>query len=89
MKHGFDSRTDYHEKIKYIVLWCNGSTSRFGREDLSSNLGGTTSMPCKFGELAEWSIAVVLKTIELKGSGSSNLSLSAKVSLFFGKIEWS
>lgn len=43
-------------------------------------------MPCKsFGELAEWSIAVVLKTIELKGSGSSNLSLSAKVSLFFGK----
>ncbi len=30
------------------------------------------------GELAEWSIAVVLKTIDLHGSGGSNPSLSAK-----------
>lgn len=29
------------------------------------------------GEMAEWSIAVVLKTIDLNGSGSSNLSFSA------------
>ncbi len=30
------------------------------------------------GELAEWSIAAVLKTVELRGSGGSNPSLSAK-----------
>jgi hypothetical protein len=30
------------------------------------------------GELAEWSNAVVLKTIDLHGSGGSNPSLSAK-----------
>ena len=32
-----------------------------------------------FGEMAEWSIAAVLKTVELRGSGGSNPSLSAKV----------
>ena len=31
----------------------------------------------KFGEMAEWPNAVVLKTIEPKGSGGSNPSLSA------------
>ena len=31
-----------------------------------------------FGEVAEWSIAAVLKTVELRGSGGSNPSLSAK-----------
>ena len=29
------------------------------------------------GEMVEWSITVVLKTIELRGSGGSNPSLSA------------
>ena len=29
------------------------------------------------GEVAEWSIAAVLKTVELRGSGGSNPSLSA------------
>ena len=29
--------------------------------------------------MAEWSIAAVLKTVELRGSGGSNPSLSAKV----------
>ena len=29
------------------------------------------------GEMAEWSIAAVLKTVELRGSGGSNPSLSA------------
>ena len=28
--------------------------------------------------MAEWSIAAVLKTVELRGSGGSNPSLSAK-----------
>ena len=30
------------------------------------------------GEMAEWSIAAVLKTVELRGSGGSNPSLSAR-----------
>ena len=30
-----------------------------------------------FGEVAEWSIAAVLKTVELRGSGGSNPSFSA------------
>ncbi len=30
------------------------------------------------GEMAEWSIAAVLKTVEPRGSGGSNPSLSAK-----------
>ena len=33
------------------------------------------------GEMAEWSIAAVLKTVELRGSGGSNPSLSALNSL--------
>ena len=32
----------------------------------------------KFGEMAEWSIAAVLKTVVLRGTGGSNPSLSAK-----------
>ena len=31
-----------------------------------------------FGELAEWSNAAVLKTVDLNGSGGSNPSLSAE-----------
>ena len=34
--------------------------------------------PITKGEVAEWSIAAVLKTVELRGSGGSNPSLSAK-----------
>ena len=33
---------------------------------------------CTFGEMAEWSIASVLKTDVLKGTGGSNPSLSAE-----------
>ena len=36
-----------------------------------------TFAPPNTGELAEWSMAAVLKTVELKGSGGSNPSLSA------------
>ena len=31
-----------------------------------------------FGEMAEWSIAAVLKTVVLRGTGGSNPSLSAE-----------
>ena len=37
------------------------------------------------GEMVEWSITVVLKTIELRGSGGSNPSLSAD---FFCEMRW-
>ena len=33
--------------------------------------------PNREGEVVEWSITAVLKTVELKGSGGSNPSLSA------------
>ena len=33
--------------------------------------------PTDLGEVVEWSITAVLKTVELKGSGGSNPSLSA------------
>jgi hypothetical protein len=36
-------------------------------------------VPYATGEVAEWSIAMVLKTIEPQGSGGSNPSLSATV----------
>ena len=32
-----------------------------------------------FGEMAEWSIAAVLKTVDPQGSGGSNPSLSANL----------
>ena len=44
-------------------------------EDLAEWKIGTTFVP---GRMAEWSIAAVLKTVELQGSGGSNPSPSAK-----------
>ena len=38
--------------------------------------------------MAEWSIAVVLKTIEPKGSGGSNPSLSATCKARAKRIAW-
>ena len=40
----------------------------------ASLLKGSTAT----GEMAEWSIAAVLKTVVLRGTGGSNPSLSAK-----------
>ena len=39
----------------------------------------TSTLEKRFGEMAEWSIAAVLKTVVLRGTGGSNPSLSAKV----------
>ena len=44
-------------------------------EDLAEWKIGTTFVP---GRMAEWSIAAVLKTVELQGSGGSNPSPSAE-----------
>ena len=38
----------------------------------------SSAIEASFGEMAEWSIAAVLKTVELRGSGGSNPSLSAE-----------
>ena len=43
-------------------------------EDLAEWKNRATFVP---GKMAEWSIAAVLKTVELQGSGGSNPSLSA------------
>ena len=52
-------------RIDYILF-------RYGREGNSwQNIHAT-------GEMAEWSIAAVLKTVELRGSRGSNPFLSAK-----------
>ena len=48
-------------KIFYKNIWQNG----------------INVIPLSVGEVAEWSIAAVLKTVELRGSGGSNPSLSA------------
>ena len=44
---------------------------------------------CTFapGELAEWSIAAVLKTVDCNRSGGSNPSLSAKIPLIISAIK--
>ena len=49
---------------------------------LAESKKDTTFVP---GKMAEWSIAAVLKTVELRGSGGSNPSLSAqkKAMIFF------
>ena len=55
--------------------------SRSGRpgnnrgKDLAEWKNRATFVP---GKMAEWSIAAVLKTVELRGSGGSNPSLSAE-----------
>ncbi len=46
------------------------------KKDLASSPKSCTFAPC-YGEMAERSIAAVLKTVDLRGSGGSNPSLSA------------
>lgn len=45
--------------IYWTGIWCSGSTEAFGAFSFSSILNIPTK---QFGEVAEWSIAVVLKT---------------------------
>ena len=44
-----------------------------------ASLFKTSALAKRFGEMAEWSIAAVLKTVVLRGTGGSNPSLSAKL----------
>ena len=53
------------------MVQCNGLQIR---KTVSSNLTRCS----KIGSVVEWSMALVLKTSDLKGSVSSNLTASAK-----------
>ena len=54
-------------RFKSLIYFCNVKTKRPHRETQKT-----------FGEVAEWSIAPVLKTGVLRGTGGSNPSLSAR-----------
>ena len=49
----------------------------FKKSSTFAELLKSSAIEASFGEMAEWSIAAVLKTVELRGSGGSNPSLSA------------
>ena len=57
-------------RIKLLIYLCNVKRKRPHRLTLKT-----------FGEVAEWSIAPVLKTGVLRGTGGSNPSLSAEINL--------
>ena len=54
----------------WVAVFCWFFNQRFGKTKKGSYF-------CALGEMAEWSIAAVLKTVDLHGSGGSNPSLSA------------
>ena len=56
-------RTEKHKTLAYLTKKAYLCTL-FPREEV--------------GKMAEWSIAAVLKTVDLRGSGGSNPSLSAQ-----------
>ncbi len=65
----FQLASDSDEKVLYAEL--------LRISVLTSAIRDVSVAPSTIGEMAEWSNAVVLKTIEPKGSGGSNPSLSA------------
>ena len=75
------------EKRKYILLCKQLIITMLQRlittwsKNIYKNIwqNGINVIPLSVGEVAEWSIAAVLKTVELRGSGGSNPSLSARL----------
>ncbi len=57
-----------------LERWQSGLPKEF----LRKNTAVLKTVAIPKGELAEWSNAAVLKTVDLHGSGGSNPSLSAK-----------
>ena len=55
------------------------------KKDLAEIKKGATFV---VGKMAEWSIAAVLKTVELRGSGGSNPSLSANETRYKQQIDF-
>ena len=74
---GFEGEAKYHASGSDPVfqdVFLIGGLGITRRKDLAeSKIRYTFAL----GEMAEWSIAAVLKTVELRGSGGSNPSLSA------------
>ena len=68
----FDSYT-LHQLTRCSSVWLEHSVWGGGV------VGSNPTIETKLGELAEWPIALVLKTREPKGSVSSNLTLSANI----------
>ena len=64
---------------KYFTV----DSATYCTKDLQKRIIRTIFVP---GEMAEWSIAAVLKTVELQGSGGSNPSLSADYQAISRKI---
>lgn len=66
--------SDKEENYRLILIFGPPLRTINRGKDLAEWKNGATFVP---GKLAEWSIAAVLKTVELQGSGGSNPSLSA------------
>lgn len=66
--------SDKEENYRLILIFGPPLRTINRGKDLAEWKNGATFVP---GKLAEWSIAAVLKTVELRGSGGSNPSLSA------------
>lgn len=75
MPHGSRTKTGYFEtSCVEEPLYILGRTLE---DCLNLHFGLFCERP-NFGEMTEWFKVTVLKTVELKGSVSSNLTLSAK-----------
>ena len=79
-------RTAYKASIKYPLSAFRSKINTQNRTEKHETLAYLTKKAylCtlfsweEVGKMAEWSIAAVLKTVDLRGSGGSNPSLSAK-----------
>ena len=77
IKHFFCKKFAYIQNLLYLCsrFWKSCDESSYS---IAANVWYKREITKHEGEMAEWSIAAVLKTVELRGSGGSNPSLSAK-----------
>ena len=71
-KFGMMIEYNQHEGVKYDIKYAERDTITFYPEDLLAD----DWMVIQFGEVAEWSIATVLKTVNVKAFAGSNPVLS-------------
>ena len=71
-KFGMMIKHNQHEGVKYDIKYAERDTITFYPEDLLAD----DWMVIQFGEVAEWSIATVLKTVNVKAFAGSNPVLS-------------
>ncbi len=81
-ENAFYGEKNTHNGVRYL---CNSQNlCTFARFFDETSIGQYVARE-KVGKMAEWSIAAVLKTVDLRGSGGSNPSLSANNFL----VNWS